>query len=139
MVAILELEKIKNRKKELRQFGMTLGTIIPLLFGLILPWLWGYQFPLFPWLIGSLLWIVALTFPLSLQLLYRIWMKIATIMAFVNSSIILGIIFFIIVTPMGFIMTLLQYDPLKRKKLFNQETYRINSQVKNRETMEKPY
>ncbi|NER94644.1 MAG: sxtJ [Symploca sp. SIO1B1] len=139
MVAVLELGKIKNSKKELRQFGMTLGTIIPLLFGLILPWLWGYQFPLFPWIIGSLLWIVALTFPLSLQLLYRIWMKIATIMAFVNSSIILGIIFFVVVTPMGFIMTLVQYDPLRRKKTFNQETYRINSQVKKRETMEKPY
>jgi len=138
-VAILELEKIKNSKKELQQFGMTLGTIIPLLFGIILPWLWGYQFPLVPWLIGGLLWSIALTFPLSLQSLYRTWMKIAKIMAFVNSSIILGIIFFVVVTPMGFIMKLVQYDPLKIKKTFNQETYRINSQVKNRETMEKPY
>ena len=132
----LELNKTK---KELRQFGMLLGTFIPLLFGLILPWLWNHGFPVLPWILGGIFWSLAIAFPPSLQPVYRVWMKIAEILAWVNSRIILGIIFFAIVTPMGFIMSLLQRDPMARKCDRQVETYRISSQKRSRESMENPY
>ncbi|MBP0020997.1 MAG: sxtJ [Cyanobacteria bacterium SBLK] len=131
--------ELKQNKKELRQFGMLLGTFFPLLFGLILPWLWGHDFSLLPWILGSVFWVLAIAFPISLQPIYRVWMKIAEILAWVNSRIILGIIFFAMVTPMGFIMRLLQRDPMARKYDRQVATYRIGSQKRSRESMEKPY
>ncbi|MGK7925049.1 MAG: SxtJ family membrane protein [Spirulina sp.] len=130
---------LSKNKKELRQFGMLLGTMIPLLFGLILPGLWGHGLPLLPWIVGSLLWVLAIAFPIFLQPIYRVWMKIAEILAFVNSRIILGMIFFAIVTPMAFIMRLVQHDPMARKRDRQAETYRISSQKRSRDSMEKPY
>ncbi|MEM9541949.1 MAG: SxtJ family membrane protein [Cyanobacteria bacterium P01_E01_bin.42] len=126
-------------KKQLRQFGMLLGTFIPLLFGLIVPWVWGHGFPRLPWILGGISWVLAIAFPLSLQPIYRVWMKIAEILAWVNSRIILGLIFFAIVTPMAFIMRLLQRDPMARQCDRQAQTYRLSSQQRSRESMEKPY
>lgn len=131
--------ELKQNKKELRQFGMLLGTLIPLLFGLILPWLWGHNVPLLPWILGSVLWLLAIAFPISLQPIYRVWMKIAEVLAWINSRIILGLIFFAIVTPMAFIMRLMQRDPMARKCDRQAATYRVSSQKRSRESMEKPY
>lgn len=131
--------ELNKNKKELRQFGMLLGTIIPLLFGLLLPWLWGHVFPLLPWIIGGVLWVLAIAVPSLLQPIYRIWMKIALVLAFVNSRIILGLIFFAIVTPMGFIMRLMRRDPMTRKCDRQVESYRISSQKRSRDSMENPY
>ncbi|MDJ0731368.1 MAG: SxtJ family membrane protein [Crocosphaera sp.] len=129
----------KLDKKGLGDFGLLTGAIIALLFGLALPLLWGYNLPLTPWIIGGTLAIVALFIPQSLAPIYQGWMRVAQVLAWVNSRVILGLIFFIIVTPMALIMKIIKRDPLKRKFEFRLETYRVSSQIKNKVSMEKPY
>ena len=126
-------------KKGLREFGLLTGGIIALLFGLILPLLWGHSLPLIPWIIAGVLGSLALLIPQSLAPIYQGWMRVAQVLAWVNSRIILGIIFFIIVTPMGLIMKIMKRDPLQRKFEFRLESYRVSSQIKNKLSMEKPY
>ena len=54
---------------------------------------------------------------------YRAWMKLGHILGWVNSRIILGLVFFIVLQPIAFIMRILGHDPLRTKK-FAQESYR---------------
>ncbi|MGK7953884.1 MAG: SxtJ family membrane protein [Crocosphaera sp.] len=129
----------KLDKKGLGDFGLLTGAIIALSFGLIIPLLWGHDLPLTPWIISGVLVSLSLSIPQSLAPVYQGWMRIAQVLAWINNRLILGIIFFIIVTPMGLIMKIIKRDPLKRKFEFKLETYRISSQIKKKLSMEKPY
>ncbi|WP_107669014.1 SxtJ family membrane protein [Cyanothece sp. BG0011] len=129
----------KLDKKGLREFGLITGGMIALLFGLLLPLLWGHSLPLIPWIIAAVLGSLGLLIPQSLAPIYQGWMRVAQVLAWVNSRVILGLIFFIIVTPMGLFMKLIKRDPLTRKFEFRSETYRVSSQIKNKLSMEKPY
>lgn len=129
----------KLDKKGLREFGLLTGIFIPLLFGLILPLLWGHTLPLIPWIIAVVFGALGLLIPQSLAPIYQGWMRVAQVLAWVNNRIILGIIFFIIVTPMGLFMRIIKRDPLKRKFEFKVISYRVSSQIKNKVSMEKPY
>ena len=129
----------KLDKKRLREFGLMTGAFIALLFGLLLPLLWGHDLPLIPWIIAGSLAFLSLFIPQSLAPIYQGSMKVAQVLAWVNNRLILGIIFLIIVTPMALIMKIIKRDPLKRKFEFSAGTYRISSQIKNKLSMEKPY
>jgi multisubunit Na+/H+ antiporter MnhG subunit len=63
----------------------------------------------------------ALSAPYLLKGLYITWMHIAFILTWINTKIILAIIFYIIFTPIGLFMRLLKFDLLERKK--SQDTY----------------
>ncbi len=132
-------EITKLDTKGLREFGLLTAGIIALLFGLVLPLLWGHNLPLIPSIIAVILAILALFIPQSLGPIYQGWMRVAQVLAWVNSRLILGLIFFIIVTPMAIIMKIIKRDPLNRKFKFRLETYRVSSQIKNKISMEKPY
>ena len=129
----------KLDKRGLGDFGLLTGAIIALLFGLILPLLWGHDLPLIPWIIAGALVSLGLFIPNSLAPIYQGWMRVAQVLAWVNSRLILGLIFFLIVTPMALIMKIIKRDPLNRKFEFRLESYRVSSQIKNKLSMEKPY
>ena len=132
----------ENKKltiKELREFGLLTGGIITGLFGLILPLIRGHSLPLSPWIIAVVLAGLAIILPKSLDPIYRVWMKIGLALGWVNSRIILSIVFFIILTPMALIMKLLKRDTMIRKFDFQVETYRISSKINPSSGMEKPY
>jgi hypothetical protein len=125
--------------KELREFGFLTGGIIAGLFGLILPLMKGHSLPIIPWVIAIVLVGLAIFLPKSLDPIYRVWMKIGLALGWVNSRIILSIVFFIILTPMALIMKLLKRDTMARNFDFQGETYRISSKINPRSGMEKPY
>jgi len=60
-------------------------------------------------------------------------------LGWLNSRIILSIVFFIIVTPMALMMKLLKRDTMARRFDFEVETYRISSKIYPSAGMEKPY
>ena len=57
-----------------------------------------------------------------------VWFKFGILLGKVIAPIVMGIIFFAVVTPTGLIMRLLGKDLLKKKFLKNSETYWIKSQ-----------
>ena len=54
---------------------------------------------------------------------YKIWMKIGHILGWINSRIILGMVFILVLQPIALIMKFFGYDPLRRKKK-EQTSYR---------------
>ena len=132
----------ENKKltiKELREFGLLTGAIIAVLFGLILPLFHGHSLPIIPWLIAIILVGLAIFLPKSLDPIYRVWMKIGLYVGWLESRIVLSIVFFIILTPMAFIMKLFNRDTMARKFDFQVESYRVSSKIYPSSSMEKPY
>ena len=64
---------------------------------------------------GSALAILGLFFPRALVLPNRWWMALAKWLSLITTPIILGIIFFLVVMPVGMIKRLFGWDPLRRR------------------------
>lgn len=135
------MEEIKQLdEKGLREFGLLTGTIIIALFGLLLPWLHRDSLPIWPWIVAGILWLLALLTPSLLNPIYLVWMKIGLVLGWINTRLILAIVFFALLTPIGLMMRgIFRQDPMSTKMELDQESYRIPSQVKARLTMERPF
>ena len=110
-------------QKTLREFGFLIGFIFPFLIGWILPLIGGHSFRTWTLFISIPSIILAFIKPILLLYPYRAWMKLGNILGWVNSRIILGLVFLIILQPIALIMRILGHDPLRTKK-FDQKTYR---------------
>jgi hypothetical protein len=127
-------------EKELREFGLITAAIAAGLFGFILPLLKHHPIPSAPWIVAVVMLLLALLAPLALKPVYRIWIKIGDLLGWINTRIILGVIFYLLVTPMGIFMRLLgNNDPMQRQLDRDRTTYRTASEVRTRFSMEKPY
>jgi hypothetical protein len=122
-----------------RKFGITTGIIVGLLFGLLLPWLFGFNYPLWPWIVLAVLAGLGLILPLSLQPVYIGWMKFGLVMNWINTRLILGIIFYLMFLPIGLIMRLFGKDPMRRKLDKELASYRVISEDEDRDNVERPY
>ena len=112
-------------KKTLREFGFLIGIAFPFLIGWALPLIGGHSFRNWTLWIGIISLILAISKPEFLLYPYRAWMKLGHILGWVNSRIILGLVFLIVLQPIALIMRIFGHDPLKTKKLA-QKSYREN-------------
>ena len=103
-------------EKELKQFSILIGLIFPLLIGLIIPYLTGHGFRFWTLIIALPVLFLGQVKPILLNKIYKIWMKLGEILGWVNSRLILGLVFVLIIQPTSLIMRLFSYDPLKKKK-----------------------
>ena len=110
-------------KKQLREFGILLGIVFPVVFGWLIPALKGHHAPIWPFVIGIPSLMLGLIAPRSLLLPYQGWMKLGHILGWINSHLILGAVFFFVLQPIAYVMRLTGYDPLKRKRA-GLESYR---------------
>ena len=132
------MEKQTN-KKELRKFGITTGIIVALLFGLALPWIFSKPIPGWPWAVSSVLIIWALIAPGTLNIVYKTWMRIGLTLGWINTKIVLGIVFYLVFTPMGILMKIFRKDPMRRKMDAVAVSYRNASVKPPKEQMKRTY
>jgi len=112
-------------KKQLRDFGILIGMALPILIGWIIPAIFGHIFRIWTLWIGIPIFILGICCPALLIYPYKVWMSIGNALGFINSRIILGLVFVIVLQPIAFFMRLGGYDPLKKRK--NKEiSYREN-------------
>ena len=126
-------------RKGLRDFGLTTGIAIVVIFGLFFPWLLERPWPTWPWVIAGMLWFLALLGPQWLRPVYRGWMKFGLLASRVMTPLVLGIVYFVIISPMAIIMRLLGKDPLQRSLDPEQKSYRAKSTKSPGEKLEKPF
>lgn len=107
-------------KKKLKEFGYLIGLGFPLIIGLIIPLIIGHNFRLWTIYISIISLIFAIFKPNLLFYPYYFWMKIGYILGWINSKLILGIVFLLVLQPIAIIMRIFGYDPLKSK--MNNET-----------------
>jgi len=126
-------------KKELRQFGIMMGSFLVLFFGLLIPWIWGIAFPAWPWIAAAVFIGTALVIPIVLKPIYVVWMKLSHVLGWINTKILLSIVFYLIFLPIGILMRLFGKDPMHRKLEKNVTTYRIKSKQPSVDHLEKPF
>ena len=114
-------------KKQLREFGLLIGLGFPILIGWLLPSLFGHQFRTWTLWIGVPGLLIGLTAPHLLYYPYKGWMALGHFLGWINSHIILGLVFILVLQPIAYIMRLAGYDPLRTKRK-GEKTYRENCQ-----------
>ncbi len=122
-----------------RKFGLTTGAIIIALFGLLIPWLFSLNYVKWPWILGGLLILWGLLAPTTLKPVYVGWMKFGNVMNWINTRIILGILFYGIFLPIGVVMRLFGKDSMHRKLDRGLSSYRVASHNDDKNNVERPY
>src|SRR5690349_6788938 len=101
-----DLKNLKTGARDLRKFGLTIGSVF-LFLGLLF---WLRHRPGYPFFLGTggVLIAFGVTWPRALKYIYIAWMALAFSLGFVMSNVILVLLFFVLVTPIGLLARLFQ-------------------------------
>ncbi len=130
----------KNDTAALRSFALMMSWAFPLFFSLIIPWLFNAKWQWWPLVVSAVFLSLYAIFPKGIYPLYRAWMFVGGILGWINTRIILGFTFFILLTPIGFFMRLrrkLQYKNYLDKKSSSYFIKREDDM--NKEKLENPF
>jgi cellulose synthase/poly-beta-1,6-N-acetylglucosamine synthase-like glycosyltransferase len=116
-----DIKNIKSGKRDLRKFGLTVGIALGIFGGLFLWRGKGYYDILF-YIAGAFL-LLSLTVPMVLKPIQKAWMTLAVILGWVMTRVILSILFFVVVTPIGLISRLFGKDFLDLEFDENSRSY----------------
>ena len=108
--------KVSITKKQLREFGFLIGFGFPILIGWIIPSIGGHAFRGWTLWIAIPFLIIGILKPRLLFYPYKGWMALGLALGWINSRIILGLVFLVVLQPIALIMKLVGHDPLKIKK-----------------------
>ncbi|MDH5325907.1 MAG: SxtJ family membrane protein [Gammaproteobacteria bacterium] len=133
---IMENHSIDN--KMLRSFGITFGVILASLFGILIPLITG-NWPMWPWIVCAIFVATAAAYPPILKPVYIAWMKFGAVMGYINTRIILALVFYLVFTPIGLILKLLGKDSMQRTLDQESKSYRVESKPRVPNEMEKPF
>ena len=125
--------------KDLRSFGLIMAVMIAAIFGLLLPWVFDHDRPIWPWYVSGAFALGALVFARALRPIYKLWLAFGAVMGWINTRLILGILYFAMFTPISGLFALIGVDPMRRRLELETESYRVDSKGYPREQMEKPY
>jgi len=106
-----------------RSFGFVFAAVFALI-GLYNAWHHGRAWPWLALIAAGFL-AVALIRPAVLAPLNRLWMKFGLLLAMIINPIVLGILFFLVFTPMAFVARLVGKDFLRLKKQPGAKSYWI--------------
>ena len=125
--------------KGLREFGLVTGAAVVALFGLFFPWMLQREWPVWPWAIAAPLWLLALIRPSWLRGTYRAWMRFGLLASRVMTPLMLGIVYFGMISPMAMVRRLMGKDPMQRALHPDQNSYRVQSPKSPKEKLERPF
>ena len=137
MSLLNEIKTIKSSPKDLRKFGVTLGIAFGLL-GLIF---FLKQRPAYPYFLGLALFffIFAFAAPGALKPIQKVWMTAALLMGWVMTRVILCVLFYLVITPIGFFLRISGKDLLARKFPEEISSYWTDHSQKDKATYENQY
>ena len=124
--------------REIRSFGLIFSLLVVLIFAGLMPWLFNQSMSVWPFVVSTLTALLALLAPSALRPLHSLFIKLGTLLGFINTRILLFIVFFSLFLPVSIIMWLLRRDLLGRKPS-TVDSYRRLSQPRPRDHFERPY
>ena len=110
--------------KGLRKFSLTVGFAIALVFGAALPFLFGFAYPVWPWIVAVLLISWGIIAPASLRPVYKGWMKVALLISKVTTPLVLGIVFVLLILPIGLFFRIVGRDLMNKRFDSGEDSYR---------------
>jgi hypothetical protein len=130
--------QMEIENKQFRTFGLMLGGVFaviglwPALFRAADSRLWALA-------LAGLLLVLALAVPRGLEPIHRVWMVVGYALGWINTRILLSLIFYALFTPLGKIRCLLGADPMQRKFKPGVDTYRIVRQPRSSSHMKRQF
>jgi hypothetical protein len=130
--------KNNTQYKELRSFGLIVGGIFagiglwPTAVRLAEPRWWAL-------IVAGVLIVPAVAYPAALFWPHKGWMFVGHILGWINTRIILGLVFYVVVTPIGIIRRMLGKDPMGRKIRPELDTYRVKRDPRPASHLTKQY
>ena len=128
-----EIKNIRTSIKDFRSFGITIGIILLIVSAVLLYYnKESYQSLA---IIASTFIGLGIILPVLLKPAYLVWMTFAVILGWVMTRVILSIVFYLILTPIGLITRLLGEDflALNRKDSNSYWNYRDSSKELNQD------
>ena len=128
-----EIKNIKIKKSDIRNIEITVGIILLIISG-FLYWKEKELFQIFL-AIGIILFLTAIVLPSVLRPVYWIWMIFAIILGWIMTRVILSLLFFIILTPIGLTLRFFGKQFLELRWDKSKESYwnvRTNEQQQNK-------
>lgn len=99
-----EFKHIKETKKDLRKFGITVGGVLSAI--AVLLYYFEKSSVIYFAVIGGLLILFGVLFPQLLKPLNRIWMSLAIVLGYFMSRVILTVLFYFVLTPIALLAKL---------------------------------
>ncbi len=116
-----EIKQIKRTNKDILNFGLLIGGIIAFV-GFITIF---YDSSAFTYLIpfGFIVMLIGFIAPIILKPIYIMWMALAVVLGFISTRIILAILFYLVITPIGIVFRIMGKDLLNTKLDKNAKSY----------------
>jgi len=127
------VSRIPNRK-ELRDFGLLVGGVFSVL-GVWPMLLHGDPPRVWAIVIGGLLIVLGILLPRVLAPVHQGWMWIGHILGWINTRILLSVVFYGLITPIGIVMRMMGKDTMRQAFSEDSSTYRVNRQSRPRSHM----
>ncbi len=130
--------------RQLRSYGLLMTTAFALLASYLL-YKHDWQPSPASWVlygIATAFLLLGLLAPSALRPIYKAWMALADLLNRIMTPVILSLFFFLVLTPVGLLMRLFGYDPLRRgKKASRQASMWVNKTLDERgqKHMENPF
>jgi hypothetical protein len=139
-VILDELAKLKTGPRDLRKFGLMVGGAFA---GLALA-LWLRHSAAWPWVLtpAAVLFVLGGAWPQGLKWVYVGWMALAFALGHMVSTLLLTLLFYLVVTPIGWLARCLGRDFLDRKWSRQAPSYwipRDPSKARNRADYERQF
>jgi hypothetical protein len=115
--------------KDYKNFGLIVGSLVAIFGANNVIFLFLSLFLLLP----------ALIYPKILELPYKLWMKLADILGFIMTRVILIILFYLILTPTTIILKIINKDLLNLEFEPNKPSYWINKDKLDKTSLLKQY
>lgn len=112
---------------ELRKYGFTMTAALAVVSALL--FFRGHGAWLYTAAAGLAFLVCAFCAPAILAPVERAWMRIAAVLGFVMTNILLTLVFFLAVTPTGFLMKLFGKDPLRRSFDTEADSYWLKTEI----------
>ena len=116
-----EIKNIKSEKSDLRKFGITIGVILLIIAGFLF-WKEKESFQILL-TFGVTLCILGIAIPFILKPIYWVWMIFATILGWIMTRVILSLLFYIIITPIGLALRLIGKQVLELRWNKSKQSY----------------
>ena len=130
-----EIKNIKSEKSDMRKFGIAIGVILLVIAGFLF-WKEKELYQIFL-TVGPLLFVLGFLMPALLKPIYWIWMLLATLIGWIMTRVILSLLFYIIITPIGLISRFFGKQFLELQ--WNKSKISYWNSIKTKELHEKNY
>ena len=110
-----------SSRREQRAFGLVMAAAIVVV--TLVHWLIRGDLATWPFYVSGAFFVLSLVAPAALKPVFVVWMKFAEVLNWIMTRLLLGIVFYLMITPTRVLMRIFSDDPLKRRFEPDAETY----------------